>query len=70
MKSMLAVIATAALCAGCGVAETGTAAAAIAAAKKQELEQAQAMQQQLRQQIEANTQLQQDRLKAMEESAR
>lgn len=70
MKSIPAVIATAVLCAGCGVAETGTAAATIAAAKKQELEQAQAVQQQLQEQIDASMKLQQERLKAVEESAR
>jgi hypothetical protein len=59
MKTILVLVATAAL-AGCGV-ETATTAATAAAIKKQELEQGQKMMQQTRQKIDATMQQVQQR---------
>ena len=59
MKTLLVVVATAAL-AGCGV-ETATTAATAAAIKKQELEQGQKTMQQMQQQINATMQQAQQR---------
>ena len=59
MKTLLVIVATAAL-AGCGV-ETATTAATAAAIKKQELEQGQKTMQQMQQKIDATMQQAQQR---------
>lgn len=70
MKPIIAALVAALACGGCGVADTGSATVAIAAAKKKELEQARATQERLQQEINASMQAREDQLKKMEESAR
>lgn len=70
MKTLLVLLLAAGLCAACGVADTAVGTAAVAQAKKTELENARATQARIEQQIELNQQLAQDRLKAVEDAAR
>ena len=65
-----ALLAAMLLCSACGLAETGSAAATVAAAKKAELERAQAVQAQLHQQLDASAEVQRQRMQAMEEAGR
>jgi len=68
MKS--AIVLAAALVTACGVADGGSAAATVAAAKKQELEQARATQERFQRQLDAGLAAQQERLRQMEEASR
>ncbi|MCB1956411.1 MAG: hypothetical protein KDG55_12090 [Rhodocyclaceae bacterium] len=70
MKSIVLALIAALLCFGCGVADTATATATIAAAKKQELENARVLQQQVQQDINASMQGREAQLEKMERESR
>jgi len=70
VKSIVLALSAALLTFGCGVADTATATATIAAAKKQELEHARVLQQQVQQDINASMQGREAQLEKMERESR
>ena len=63
-------IAVAACLGGCGVADSGSAVATVAAAKQQERENARAAQQRIQRELEAGMQARQQQLGRMEQAGR
>lgn len=70
MKTPVLVALLSLACSACGVADTATATATVAEARKQELENARAMQQRIQEDIAASQQAAQDRIKAIDAQAR
>lgn len=63
-------IAAATLLGGCGVADSGSAVATVAAARQKELESARAMQERIQREVDASMQARQQQLERMEQAGR